>query len=136
MQAQRLGLNFKKLLNKYGEDEVPVTEMVEKLMTDSDKADKNKLPGICSLDWEYNLSSIFVEVDTPMVNTSICNVFTSTLWAFYSQFLLSDLQGPYGTRSIAALTIRASGEVSFYETYVEKDLWKERTVNYSIQKVK
>lgn len=68
MQAQRLGLNFKELLCKYGEGDIPVKEMVEKLMKDSAKAEESRLPGICSLDWEYNLSSVFVEVDTPLVN--------------------------------------------------------------------
>lgn len=68
MQAQRLGLNFKQWLGKHGEGEITVKEMVEKLMRDSVKADKSRLPGICSLDWEFNLSSIFVEVDTPLVN--------------------------------------------------------------------
>lgn len=55
------------MLNKYGKNEVNMKEMVEKLMKDKVKADKNKLPGICALDWEFNLSSIFVQVDTPLV---------------------------------------------------------------------
>ncbi|XVE94405.1 hypothetical protein REPUB_Repub02eG0005800 [Reevesia pubescens] len=109
-KAQRLGKSFKKMLNKYGKNEVNVKEMIEKLMKDKVKADKSKLPGICALDWEFNLSSIFVEVDTPL--------------------------GLYGTRSTAALTIRAGGEVGFYEKYLEKDVWLERTINYHIQKLK
>ncbi|XP_021285449.1 transport and Golgi organization 2 homolog [Herrania umbratica] len=109
-KTQRLGKNFKQMLNKHGKNEVTMKEMVEKLMKDKVKADKSKLPGICALDWEFNLSSIFVEVDTPL--------------------------GLYGTRSTAALTIHASGEVAFYEKYLEKDVWKERTINYHIQKVK
>ncbi|CAK7346020.1 unnamed protein product [Dovyalis caffra] len=108
-KVQRLGLNFKDLLDKYGDSEIPVKEVLEKLMRDRVKADKSRLPGICSIDWEFNLSSIFVEIDTPL--------------------------GFYGTRSTAALTIRASGEVSFYEIYLEKNVWKERTVNYHIQKL-
>ncbi len=50
--------------------------------------------------------------------------------------LFSDVQGPYGTRSTAALAIKASGEVSFYETYLDKETWKEKTVNYRIQRLK
>lgn len=42
--------------------------MTEKLMRDSIKADESRLPGICSLDWEYSLSSVFVEVETPLVS--------------------------------------------------------------------
>ncbi|KAJ6736531.1 SER/THR-RICH PROTEIN T10 IN DGCR REGION [Salix viminalis] len=78
-------------------------------MRDKVKADKSRLPGICSIDWEFNLSSIFVEIDTPL--------------------------GCFGTRSTAALTIRADGEVSFYEIHLEKDVWNESIVNYRIQKL-
>ncbi|WCJ44717.1 hypothetical protein M5689_025372 [Euphorbia peplus] len=109
-KAQRLKLNFKDQLDKYGSGELPVKEMIEKLMRDTVKAEKSRLPGICSSDWEYNLSSIFVQVDTPL--------------------------GCYGTRSIIGLTIRANGEASFYETYLEDDEWKEKTVNYCISKTK
>ncbi|KAJ4702294.1 transport and Golgi organization 2-like [Melia azedarach] len=109
-KAQRLGLNFKQWLGKHGEGEITVKEMVEKLMRDSVKADKSRLPGICSLDWEFNLSSIFVEVDTPL--------------------------GRYGTRSTAALTVEEGGKVSFYEKYLEEDVWKEKTEKYYIQKKK
>lgn len=45
--------------------------MVEKLMKDTVKADKSSLPHICSVDWEFNLSSIYVEVDTPLVSISL-----------------------------------------------------------------
>lgn len=68
LQAQRLGPSFKEQLSKYGKGEVPVKDMLKKLMRDTVKADESKLPHICSLDWEFNLSSIFVEVDTPLVN--------------------------------------------------------------------
>ncbi|KAF4365369.1 hypothetical protein CsatB_007955 [Cannabis sativa] len=108
-KAQRLELRFKEELTKYHESEIPVKEMVEKLMRDKVKADKSELPGICALDWEFNLSSIFVEVDTPL--------------------------GRYGTRSTAALTAKTNGEVTFYETYLDKDMWKEQTVSYQIQKL-
>lgn len=60
-------LTFQKELIKYGEGEIPVRELIEKLMKDKVKADKSKLPHVCELDWEYELSSIFVEVDTPQV---------------------------------------------------------------------
>ncbi|XP_039170549.1 transport and Golgi organization 2 homolog [Eucalyptus grandis] len=109
-KARRLGQNFRELLKKYGEFDLPVNEMVEKLMKDTVKADKSSLPHICSLDWEFNLSSIYVEVDTPM--------------------------GRYGTRSTAVLSVRANGEVSFYEKYIEKDQWKEKTLKYHIKKLK
>uniref|UniRef100_A0A5B6YTA6 Transport and Golgi organization 2 homolog n=1 Tax=Davidia involucrata TaxID=16924 RepID=A0A5B6YTA6_DAVIN len=108
-KAQRLELNFKELLGEYGEGEIRVNEMVEKLMRDTVKADESRLPHICSLDWEFNLSSIFVEVDTPL--------------------------GHFGTRSTAALTVRAGGEVSFYEIYLESEKWKEQTVKYQIEKL-
>ncbi|WJX32663.1 hypothetical protein P8452_20961 [Trifolium repens] len=79
--------------------EIHVKEVIKKLMKDRVKADKSMLPNICSLDWEFNLSSIFVEVETPL--------------------------GVYGTRSSAALTVRSSGKVSFYEHYLDdENVWK------------
>lgn len=62
---------FKEELRRYGESEIPVKEMIEKLMRDKVKANESELPHICATDWESNLSSIFVEVDTPLVNISI-----------------------------------------------------------------
>ncbi|KAF5740960.1 hypothetical protein HS088_TW11G01042 [Tripterygium wilfordii] len=109
-KAQRLGQKFKELLCQYSEGEIPLKIMAEKLMRDRVKAEVSRLPGICSIDWEFNLSSIFVEVDTPL--------------------------GCYGTRSTAALTVTTNGEVSFHERYLEKEKWKEHTVNYHIQKLK
>ncbi|MBA0850260.1 hypothetical protein Goshw_027510 [Gossypium schwendimanii] len=106
-KALRLRKSIRQMMNKYGKNEVNVKEMIEKLMKDKVKADKSKLPGICALDMEFNLSSIFVEMDTP--------------------------QGLCGTRSTAALTIRASGEVSFCDKYLEKGVWFEKTINYYIQ---
>ncbi|XP_057527750.1 uncharacterized protein LOC130806618 isoform X2 [Amaranthus tricolor] len=66
-KAQRLLNNFRELLNIYGEGEVDVHEMVEKLMTDTIKADKSLLPGIYLPDDEYPRSSIFVDTDTALV---------------------------------------------------------------------
>ncbi|XAR61535.1 hypothetical protein NMG60_11015987 [Bertholletia excelsa] len=109
-KARRLELGLRKLLRQYAETEIPVTEMVQKLMRDSVKADKSMLPHIRSLDWEWNLSSIFVEVDTSL--------------------------GRYGTRSTAVLTIKAGGEVNFHEIYLECEKWKEQTIKYQIEKPK
>ncbi|KAM7258845.1 hypothetical protein ACFE04_014586 [Oxalis oulophora] len=109
-KAQRLGFNFKELLEKYKQNEIPAKEEVEKLMTDKIKADESGLPRICPRDWEMNLSSIYVDVDTPL--------------------------GRYGTRSTAVLTVKAGGKVSFYEKYLEDNLWKEHTVNYGISEQK
>ncbi|KAL3372363.1 hypothetical protein AABB24_008760 [Solanum stoloniferum] len=110
-KAQRLKLNFKKMLDVYeaNDEKICVKEMIEKLMRDTAKADKSKLPRICSTDWELELSSIFVEVDTPL--------------------------GCYGTRSTTALTIEVGGKVSFYELYLENNMWKEQIVNYWIEKL-
>ncbi|CAI0382124.1 unnamed protein product [Linum tenue] len=109
-KAQKLGQGFKEQLVKYGEGEVRVKEIAKKLMRDRVKADKNRLPCICPVDWELGLSSIFVEVDTPL--------------------------GRYGTRSTIALAVGRNGEVGFNETYLEDGTWKEKTVNYRIQSQK
>ncbi|QHN94138.1 uncharacterized protein DS421_17g598680 [Arachis hypogaea] len=105
-KAKRLESNFKKEIAKYGKEEIPAKEVIENVMKDRVKAEKSVLPHICSLEWEYNLSSIFVEVDTPL--------------------------GLYGTRSSAALSIRSSGEVSFYELYLDDNKWKEHVIDFYI----
>ncbi|CAN1781778.1 hypothetical protein LINPERHAP1_LOCUS15557 [Linum perenne] len=107
-KVQKLGLGFKEQLLNYGEGEIPLKEIGKKLMRDRAKAEKNRLPGICSVDWEFGLSSIFVEVDTPLL-------------------------GRCGTRSTIALAITRNGEVSFDETYLEDGTWKEKTISYRIQ---
>ncbi|WOG99833.1 hypothetical protein DCAR_0519189 [Daucus carota subsp. sativus] len=107
-KAQRLELKFRKLIEN-AEDAISMEELAEKLMRDKEKvADRSKLPHIHSLDWEYDLSSIFVEVDTPL--------------------------GCYGTRSTAGIKVRASGEVSFHEIYLENNKWKAHTVTYNIHR--
>lgn len=89
-QAQRLGNNFKELLDTYGEEELPVKEMVEKLMTNTEKDDESLLPHIFPPEREYNLSSIFVDTNNPLVNlVSVplwfrkCETYTANLLQFY-----------------------------------------------------
>ena len=53
---------------KHGDDEVEVKDIVESLMTDTTKADKDRLPDTgCDPNWEHGLSSIFIEVKTDQV---------------------------------------------------------------------
>ncbi|XP_021649505.2 uncharacterized protein LOC110641912 isoform X2 [Hevea brasiliensis] len=109
-KAQRLGHNFKDLLDKYGERELPVKEMVEILMTNTVKdVDESMLPKIYPAEFEYQLSSIFVETDTPL--------------------------GHYGTRSTSVLSIKSSGEVNFYERFLENEKWQEHTESFQIEKI-
>ncbi|XP_061351150.1 uncharacterized protein LOC133296215 [Gastrolobium bilobum] len=107
-KALRLEMGFKEQLVKYGEGEIPVKEVIQKLMKDKTKAEESRLHHVCSLDWEFNLSSIFVEVETPL--------------------------GLFGTRSSAALIVRLSGEVSFFEAYLDDGVWKEHVIDFHIQK--
>ncbi|KAB5561671.1 hypothetical protein DKX38_006628 [Salix brachista] len=67
-KAQRLGHGFKDFLEKYGEAELPTEEMVEILMTSTIKDDESTLPGIYPSEREHQLSSIFVETDTPLAS--------------------------------------------------------------------
>lgn len=106
-KAERLRCSFMEQLDKYGEAEMPMKELVDKLMRNTIKEEKC-LPSIHSPEWEYQLSSIFVEADTPL--------------------------GRYGTRSTSAISVTASGEVSFYQSSLEEEMWKEHTVNYQIEK--
>ncbi|GAB2300454.1 hypothetical protein Dimus_034496 [Dionaea muscipula] len=65
-KAERLKIMFEKLL--HNESEIPIKHMAAyMIMRDTVKADKNRLPRICSYEWEHGLSSIFVQVDTPLV---------------------------------------------------------------------
>ncbi|CAO2833718.1 unnamed protein product [Amaranthus hypochondriacus] len=107
-KAERLGLKFQKMLYRYGEDEIPIKDMVSKLMRDTKEADECRLPRIWPLEWELSMSSIFVKKETT--------------------------SGYYGTRSTAAVTMLGNGEVNFYETYLEKEMWKEQKINYCIEK--
>ncbi|KAI3499245.1 hypothetical protein L1887_35038 [Cichorium endivia] len=105
-KAKRLENGFKNLLDEYGEGEIPITEMIDKLMRNTVKDDISLLPGIYGPDFEYQLSSVFV----------------------------ASPKGDYGTRSTTALAVKKSGEVFFYERHLENDLWKEITETYMIQK--
>jgi len=45
------------------------------------------------------------------------------------------MQGVYGTRSSAALTVRSNGKVNFYEDYLDYDnVWKDHVIDFHIQK--
>lgn len=109
-KALRLEVGFKKQLAKYGVGDIPVKELIHKLMNDRTKAEESRLPHICSLDWEYDLSPIFVEVETPL--------------------------GLYGTRSSAAVIVRWNGEVNFFEAYLDDGVWKEHVIDFHIQNLK
>ncbi|KAJ0969070.1 hypothetical protein J5N97_021947 [Dioscorea zingiberensis] len=105
-KAQRLGKNFEELLMKQ-EGEVHQKEMIEKLMQDTTKADRDRLPYTgCDVEWELELSSIFIDINTK--------------------------QGRYGTRSAIALYVRKN-EVSLFERYLENGLWKEHTFQFQIE---
>ncbi|CAI9764302.1 unnamed protein product [Fraxinus pennsylvanica] len=109
-KAQRLRHSFKDMLDKFGEAEISIEEMIANLMRDTTKDDESKLPHIYPPEFECQLSSIFVEADTSL--------------------------GRYGTRSTSAVVLKTSGDVSFYETHIEKDLWKERKICYHMEKEK
>ncbi|KAJ0966757.1 hypothetical protein J5N97_023674 [Dioscorea zingiberensis] len=106
-KAQVLGKSLKELLRSNGDKEVSAKEMVEKLMGNRAKAEKDGLPNTgCDSDWEHKLSSIYVEIDTKL--------------------------GLFGTRSSAVLAVKTDGEVSFYEKYLENGAWKEHNVQYHV----
>ncbi|KAG8364456.1 hypothetical protein BUALT_Bualt19G0130700 [Buddleja alternifolia] len=101
-KAERLRHSFEEVMRKYCEAEISMEDITEKLMNDTTKDDESKLPHIYPPEFEYLLSSIFVEAaDTPL--------------------------GRYGTRSTSGVVLRRSGEISFYERNLEGDSWKEQT---------
>lgn len=106
-KAKRLLHSFKELMDEYGEGEVHVHEMIDKLMMDTTKADESSLPGIYSPQFEHHLSSIFIDTDTSL--------------------------GRYGTRSTSVVLMKVNGEVCFHERYLEDDSWKEHAITYQIE---
>lgn len=108
-KAERLGLNFKDLLDKYGETDIPVSDMVETLMRNTVKDDESRLPKIYDADFEYQLSSIFVDTDTA--------------------------KGRYGTRSTSVLSVNSRGDVNFYERHLDKETWLENAESFQIEKM-
>nr|CAD1844703.1 unnamed protein product [Ananas comosus var. bracteatus] len=109
-KAQRLSKNFDESVRRNGGEEIPLSQMVHELMEDTAKADWSMLPQTgCDPEWEYDLSSIFIDTDTKV--------------------------GRYGTRSMAAISVKAQGEVDFYERYLENSLWKEHLTHYCIEKL-
>lgn len=109
-KAQRLKQHFTDFLNMYSDDECPIGEMSKKIMRDTVKDEKEMLPCIYPPEWEYQLSSIYVDTETP--------------------------QGQYGTRSTSVVSVETSGEVTFTESRLESSLWKEKTVSYMIENMK
>ncbi|ESQ53069.1 hypothetical protein EUTSA_v10025979mg [Eutrema salsugineum] len=107
-KCMRLRESFKQLLSENEGGEFPVKTMVEEVMTDTVKDQEPELPHVYTPETEYHLSSIFVHMLRPA--------------------------GPYGTRSISALTIKSHGEVCFYERHLEEGgAWKEHTQHFVIQ---
>ncbi|KAK4783098.1 hypothetical protein SAY86_007472 [Trapa natans] len=107
-KAQRLRDGLGELLNVYGDGELPARVMADKLMMNDVKdEDESLLPGIYTPQFEYQLSSVFVDTDSPL--------------------------GRYGTRSISALTVKFDWELSFYEKHLEEEEWKDKTVTFIIE---
>lgn len=65
---------FRDLLNEYGAGEIPIKEMVDKLMGNTVKDDVSMLPRIYSPEFEYELSSVFVNTVSTKVKKSIQSV--------------------------------------------------------------
>ncbi|KAK4754816.1 hypothetical protein SAY87_008573 [Trapa incisa] len=107
-KAQRLRNGFVELLNIHGDGELPAREMADKLMmNDTKDEEESLLTGIYTPQFEYQLSSVFVDTDSPL--------------------------GRYGTRSISALTVKSDWEMSFYERHLEDKAWKDKTVTFIIE---
>lgn len=69
-----MGNSFRDVLYEHREGEVPIKETVQKLMTDTVKVEDEKLlPHIYPPQWEYQLSSIFIDTDGPLVNDRCCS---------------------------------------------------------------
>ncbi|KAG2409294.1 uncharacterized protein HKW66_Vig0041160 [Vigna angularis] len=109
-KAKRMRQSFEELIEEYGESDLPIKEMVEKLMTNRVKDEEWMLPGVQPREREHPLSAIFVETELP--------------------------SGLYGTRSSSALLVKSNQEVTFYEKYLDLNQdpkqWKDKMVTYKI----
>ncbi|CAL9132844.1 unnamed protein product [Musa acuminata var. zebrina] len=109
-KAERLRKGFSEALASCRDEELCMKDIVKKLMCDKTKAERNMLPMTgCSPEWELEVSSIFIETHRE--------------------------QGLYGTRNMGALLVKTSGEVSFYERYIENSTWKEHVFQYHVQQL-
>ncbi|KAK4277706.1 hypothetical protein QN277_015660 [Acacia crassicarpa] len=109
-KSERLRFRFQQELAKCGEKTIPLNHIASSVMKDSVKTSPPLLPHISSPDWEPAFSSIFVHFHTPL--------------------------GVFGTRSITALSVTWSGEVKFYEMYLDVDAtntWKDHLFSFCIQ---
>lgn len=43
------------------------------------------------------------------------------------------MQGPYGTRSMVVLSLKPTGQLTFYEQYLEEGKWKEHKLTYEME---
>ncbi|XP_078163469.1 uncharacterized protein LOC144558504 isoform X2 [Carex rostrata] len=108
-KSELLRSKVEEFLKTQGDKEIPLKDMVRELMGDKVKADRDMLPITgCNPEWEYALSSIYVDLDTE--------------W------------GHYGTRSMSGIAVKANNEVSFYERYIEDGTWEDHLVEFQIRK--
>ncbi|XP_064946401.1 uncharacterized protein LOC135626527 isoform X2 [Musa acuminata AAA Group] len=109
-KAERLRKGFSEVLASCRDEELCMKDIVKKLMCDKTKAERYMLPMTgCSPERELEVSSIFIETHRE--------------------------QGLYGTRNMGALSVKTSGEVSFYERYIENTNWKEHVFQYHVQQL-
>lgn len=107
-KVQRLRYKFENLLQQFGEDEILETQIIENAMKDTVRSDRTMLPNTgCDPELEYKLSSIFVDCEKK--------------------------SGPYGTRSMVVLSLKQTGELTFYEQYLEDGRWREHKITYQIE---
>jgi len=75
LQALRLGQSFKKYLETNDDSEASLKQMVEELMMDTIKPDRSMVPDTgVDPEWEYKLSSIFIDTAKGQV---ICMTFSN-----------------------------------------------------------
>ncbi|WOL10707.1 transport and Golgi organization [Canna indica] len=109
-KAEKLRKEFSEILSNHRQEEISETEMVQSLMADKTKADRSLLPDTgCDPEWEFDLSSIFVETVTKL--------------------------GRYGTRSMVAICVTKSSKVCFYEKYIVGGIWKDHSFQYHLEKL-
>lgn len=96
------------LLSQFPDQVVPEDRLVDEVLSDSTRAAFSSLPKTgLSEAGEHIVSPIFVCTEAPP----------------YGE--------PYGTRSMAVVAVLKTGQITFYEKYLEDGVWKDHKLSLS-----
>ena len=91
------------LLSQYPGQVIPEDHLIDEVLADSTSAEISRLPKTgMSEEMEHILSSIFVQWESRQ----------------------------YGTRSMAVVAVHKTGQITFYDKYLEDGVWKDHKLSF------